>query len=173
MPCDLAVFSRFAPALRGAIEGASEGAGTAMGLTAIDILVLLGVGAAAVLGFMRGFVTEVLSLMAWLLVVAAIRFLHTPVAAALAELGLRGLSWRPVRQLSQGQKRRAALARLMLTPATLWVLDEPFVALDTAAVATLASLVSSHLARGGLAIYTSHQKVEIAAANEQVLELAA
>lgn len=56
-----------------------------MGLTAIDILVLLGVGAAAVTGFMRGFVTEVLSLMAWLLVVAAIRFLHTPVAAALAE----------------------------------------------------------------------------------------
>lgn len=56
-----------------------------MGLTAIDILVLLGVGAAAITGAMRGFVTEVLSLMAWLLVVAAIRFLHTPVAAALAE----------------------------------------------------------------------------------------
>lgn len=56
-----------------------------MGLTAIDILVLLTIGGAAVLGAMRGFVTEVLSLMAWLMVVAAIRFLHTPLAAALAE----------------------------------------------------------------------------------------
>lgn len=56
-----------------------------MGLTAIDILVLLAVGGAAVMGFMRGFVTEVLSLMAWLFVVLALRFLHTPLAAMLAE----------------------------------------------------------------------------------------
>lgn len=56
-----------------------------MGLNAIDILVLLAVGGAAVMGFLRGFVTEVLSLMAWLFVVVAVKFLHTPVAAALAE----------------------------------------------------------------------------------------
>lgn len=56
-----------------------------MGLSAIDIIVLLVVGGAAVLGVMRGFVTEVLSLMAWLFVVLALRLLHTPVAAALAE----------------------------------------------------------------------------------------
>lgn len=56
-----------------------------MGLSAIDILVLLSVGGAAVMGFLRGFVTEVLSLMAWLFVVVALKFLHTPVAAALAE----------------------------------------------------------------------------------------
>lgn len=55
-----------------------------MGLSAIDIIVLLAVGGAAVLGFMRGFVTEVLSLMAWLLVVVALRLLHTPLAALLA-----------------------------------------------------------------------------------------
>jgi membrane protein required for colicin V production len=55
-----------------------------MGLSAIDIIVLLAVGGAAVLGFMRGFVTEVLSLMAWLLVVMALRLLHTPLAAMLA-----------------------------------------------------------------------------------------
>jgi membrane protein required for colicin V production len=61
-----------------------------MGLTAIDILVLLGVGAAAITGAMRGFVTEVLSLMAWLLVVAAIRFLHTPVAARTGRAGRDG-----------------------------------------------------------------------------------
>ncbi len=56
-----------------------------MGLTAIDIIVLIAVGGAAVLGVMRGFVTEVLSLMAWLFVVAALRFLHTPLAAVLAD----------------------------------------------------------------------------------------
>lgn len=56
-----------------------------MGLSAIDIIVLLAVGGAAVLGFMRGFVTEVLSLMAWLFVVLALRLLHTPLAAMLAE----------------------------------------------------------------------------------------
>ncbi len=56
-----------------------------MGLTAIDILVLLAVGGAAVMGFLRGFVTEVLSLMAWLFVVLALRVLHTPLAAMLAE----------------------------------------------------------------------------------------
>lgn len=55
-----------------------------MGLNAIDIIVLLAVGGAAVLGVMRGFVTEVLSLMAWLFVVLALRFLHTPFAAMLA-----------------------------------------------------------------------------------------
>lgn len=56
-----------------------------MGLTAIDIIVLIAVGGAAVLGVMRGFVTEVLSLMAWLLVVVALKFLHTPLAALLAD----------------------------------------------------------------------------------------
>lgn len=55
-----------------------------MGLSAIDIIVLLAVGGAAVLGVMRGFVTEVLSLGAWLLVVLALRLLHTPLAAMLA-----------------------------------------------------------------------------------------
>ncbi len=55
-----------------------------MGLNAIDIFVLIAVGGAAVLGVMRGFVTEVLSLLAWFLVVFALKLLHTPVSAALA-----------------------------------------------------------------------------------------
>lgn len=53
-------------------------------MTAIDIIVLLGIAGAAVLGFMRGFVTEVLALLAWLLVVVAIKFLHAPLTGALA-----------------------------------------------------------------------------------------
>jgi len=55
-----------------------------MTLTALDILVLLLIGGAAILGFVRGFVSEVLALLAWLLIVVAIRFLHTPLAEALA-----------------------------------------------------------------------------------------
>ncbi|WP_084239032.1 CvpA family protein [Sphingomonas asaccharolytica] len=61
-----------------------------MGLTGLDIAVLLGVGAAAVLGWWRGFVTEVLSLLAWVLVVFALKALHTPVTAALT--GIVGTS---------------------------------------------------------------------------------
>lgn len=55
-----------------------------MGLTPLDIIVLLAIGASAVLGFTRGFVTEVLALMAWVFVVFALKLLHTPVSAALA-----------------------------------------------------------------------------------------
>lgn len=55
-----------------------------MALTGLDIIVLIAIGGAAVLGFMRGFVTEVLALLAWLLVVLAIKLFHTPLAALLA-----------------------------------------------------------------------------------------
>lgn len=55
-----------------------------MGLSALDIIVLLAVGGAAILGFMRGFVTEVLSLFAWVAIVFAVKLFHTPLAAALA-----------------------------------------------------------------------------------------
>jgi heme exporter protein A len=92
---------------------------------------------------------------------------------ALASLGLRGSGNRLVRHLSQGQKRRVALSRLMLNRATLWVLDEPFVALDQAAIALLAGLITLHLARGGLVVFTSHQAVDFGAVTPQVLELGA
>lgn len=77
--------------------------------------------------------------------------------AALAELGLYGYEDLPVRFLSQGQKRRVALAWLLLTPARLWILDEPFTALDAAAVAQLQSILRSHLHRGGLLALSAHQ----------------
>jgi heme exporter protein A len=92
---------------------------------------------------------------------------------ALAALGLRGCQQRQVRQLSQGQKRRVALARLMLSRASLWVLDEPFVALDQAAITLLADLVVAHLAQGGLAVLTSHQAVDFPRVTPHVLELGA
>jgi heme exporter protein A len=64
--------------------------------------------------------------------------------------------------LSQGQKRRVALARLLCSQARLWILDEPFVALDVAAVDQLCSILDEHLARGGLLLFTSHQAVHLA-----------
>ncbi len=77
----------------------------------------------------------------------------------LATLGLRGREHLPLRVLSQGQKRRAALARLLTTRARLWLLDEPFVALDPGAVTQLVDLLGQHVAQGGLVLYTSHQTV--------------
>ena len=71
---------------------------------------------------------------------------------------------RPVKQLSQGQRRRAALARLVLSAAApLWILDEPFAALDVAAVEQVQSLVAGHLARDGMVVMTTHQEARIAA----------
>lgn len=93
--------------------------------------------------------------------------------ALLGRVGLAGREELPARFLSQGQKRRVALARLLWSKAPLWILDEPFVALDAAAVAWLAGTLASHLAAGGMAILTSHQEVEIAGSTMQTLRLAA
>lgn len=76
---------------------------------------------------------------------------------ALARLGLEGRADFPVRWLSQGQKRRAALARLLVARRALWILDEPFAGLDRASTATVEALLQEHLAGGGMAILTTHQ----------------
>jgi heme exporter protein A len=78
---------------------------------------------------------------------------------ALARFGLRGREDLPVRFLSAGQKRRVLLARLAVRQAKLWILDEPFTALDVKAVDMLADLVAEHVAGGGMAILTSHQTI--------------
>ncbi len=84
--------------------------------------------------------------------------------AALAAAGLRGREHVPARILSQGQRRRAGLARLVLAAnAPLWVLDEPFNALDTDACAWLLGHVAGHLGRGGIVVLTSHQAVALPA----------
>jgi len=88
---------------------------------------------------------------------------------ALIRLGLRGREDLPVRVLSQGQKRRVLLARLLTRKATLWVLDEAFNALDAPAVELLGQLISEHLGHGGIAILTSHQPLPLAVS--QVLSL--
>jgi heme exporter protein A len=84
-------------------------------------------------------------------------------AAALAGLGLAGREDTPARRLSQGQKRRVALARLAASRAGVWILDEPFNALDRSSVATLGALIAGQLARGGLVLLTAHQDVGLPA----------
>ncbi len=81
--------------------------------------------------------------------------------AALETMGLQGREDLPARYLSAGQKRRVLLARLLLRPAALWVLDEPFNALDGAAVELLGVVLEAHLERGGMAVLTSHQAVPL------------
>ena len=77
---------------------------------------------------------------------------------------------KPVKQLSQGQRRRAALARLVLSAGVpLWLLDEPFTALDAAASATIEALMRGHVAGGGAVVYTTHQAAGLGEA--RVLEL--
>ncbi|MEI9540055.1 cytochrome c biogenesis heme-transporting ATPase CcmA [Enterobacter cancerogenus] len=76
---------------------------------------------------------------------------------ALAQVDLVGFEDVPVAQLSAGQQRRVALARLWLSRATFWILDEPFTALDAAGVQTLTSRLEQHVELGGAVILTTHQ----------------
>ena len=89
----------------------------------------------------------------------------------LQQFGISGRSQQLVRHLSQGQKRRVALSRLALSRARLWVLDEPFVAMDHAGIDLLADLIAQHLSTGGIAVLTSHQDVDIGNVPAQILEL--
>ncbi len=94
------------------------------------------------------------------------------VTAALQGMGLGERAHLPVKFLSQGQRRRAALARLRLAhPRPLWLLDEPFNALDTQAVADMRRIMESHLSRGGMIALTTHQDVAIEANDAQSLRL--
>ena len=91
----------------------------------------------------------------------------------LHRFGVGGRGQQLVRHLSQGQKRRVALSRLALSHAPLWVLDEPFVAMDHAGIRLLADLIAQHLSTGGIAVLTSHQDVDIGSVPAQILELKA
>ncbi|WP_123402234.1 cytochrome c biogenesis heme-transporting ATPase CcmA [Inmirania thermothiophila] len=92
---------------------------------------------------------------------------------ALARMGLSGYEDVPCRTLSAGQRRRVALARLLLTPARLWILDEPFTALDRGGRRDIERLISQHLAQGGLAVFTTHHAVALDGAEARVVHLGA
>lgn len=91
----------------------------------------------------------------------------------LARFNLSEVADRPVGQLSMGQRRRAALARLLLSGATLWLLDEPLSSLDAAGIALVTRLVKEHVGRGGLAVLATHQPMSLDGVPVKRLELEA
>jgi len=94
------------------------------------------------------------------------------VRAALSAVALERQSTLPVRALSQGQRRRVALARLALARRTLWLLDEPATALDTAGATILSDLIARHLAGHGCVVATTHQPLALGTARVTTLALA-
>jgi heme exporter protein A len=88
--------------------------------------------------------------------------------ALLEEVGLTRQAELPCRYLSAGQRRRLALARLLLTARSLWLLDEPYAALDTAGKALVARLIARHCGDGGLVVAATHEPLGL---NNESLKL--
>jgi heme exporter protein A len=91
------------------------------------------------------------------------------VASALGRLGLAPIASFPARELSMGQRRRLALARLLVTPRPLWLLDEPTAALDTDGQLAFMALANAHLERGGILVAATH--LPLGFAKSQTIEL--
>jgi heme exporter protein A len=91
---------------------------------------------------------------------------------ALATLGLQGSEDLPAKSLSQGQKRRVALARLTTTRKPLWLLDEPVASLDRSAATWFESMLTTHLGRSGVVVLTTHQAICRPSGSLQRLRLA-
>ncbi|MBU6433255.1 MAG: cytochrome c biogenesis heme-transporting ATPase CcmA [Nitrospirae bacterium] len=92
---------------------------------------------------------------------------------ALEAVGLARVIHRlPTRVLSQGQKRRVSLARLWMSQRPLWILDEPFAALDASATGLLMQQLRSHLHNGGIVIAATHQEIDVGADRLDQLRLA-
>jgi heme exporter protein A len=95
------------------------------------------------------------------------------IGPALASVGLAGYEDAPARQLSAGQRKRLALARLLLVPARLWLMDEPYANLDLSGIDLVNRIVERHLTQGGAALITSHGAYATGAVRTRVLELGA
>jgi heme exporter protein A len=106
---------------------------------------------------------ENLSFLAALLATGPARPGAAQVEAALARLGLASVADLPTAYLSAGQKRRAALARLVAVFRPIWLLDEPLTALDLASQAIVMDIIGAHLAAGGIVIVATHAPLAIAA----------
>lgn len=92
---------------------------------------------------------------------------------ALEKLGLFGFEDVLSRTLSAGQRRRVALARLLMNPVPLWILDEPFTAIDIHGQKQIETMITEHVLRGGMAILTSHHPLDLSKDHLSSLNLAA
>lgn len=92
---------------------------------------------------------------------------------ALSTLGVAALADRPCRHMSAGQKRRAALARLRLSRAPLWLLDEPAAGLDTEGRVRLGDCIAGHVAAGGRVLFTTHEPLRIPGIDVRTVDLPA
>lgn len=90
---------------------------------------------------------------------------------ALDRIGLLGREYLPAKVLSQGQKRRVTLARLLVSRAPLWILDEPLTALDVKAIDLIQGRLAEHLAAQGMVVLTTHQPIEVPGITPRRLEL--
>ncbi len=86
-----------------------------------------------------------------------------PLDDALEKVGLFGFEDVPSRTLSAGQRRRVALARLLINPVPLWILDEPFTAIDIQGQKQIENMITEHVLDGGMAILTSHHPLDLSA----------
>lgn len=86
---------------------------------------------------------------------------HARIGMTLERLGLAAYHHFPSKILSQGQKRRLALARLLVEHKPLWILDEPLSGLDVDSVALMTNILIEHLAQGGMIVITSHQEIDV------------
>jgi heme exporter protein A len=93
-------------------------------------------------------------------------------AQVLKQMGLAGRENLPARMLSEGQRRRVSLARLLVCNTALWVLDEVLTSLDKAAMALVERLIEKHLGSGGMVIVATHQELKLTGGSIRRLELA-
>jgi heme exporter protein A len=112
-------------------------------------------------GHLDGFKKELTVLENLRLVLALNRPGQYSIAQALEKLQLSGYDDALVQTLSAGQKRRLSLARLLIIANKLWILDEPFTALDKQGIALTETLMQEHAARGGMVILTSHHDLDL------------
>ena len=92
--------------------------------------------------------------------------------SVLKQMGLGGRELLPARLLSEGQRRRVALARLVVCNTSVWLLDEVLTSLDKSAMLLVKSLIEEHLTNGGIAVVATHQELGLSAGSLQRLELA-
>src|SRR5436309_3221404 len=103
--------------------------------------------------------------------VAGIRLNKAQVQQVLERIGLKDRQHLPARVLSAGQRRRLALARLLTSKATLWILDEVLTSLDDAAVRLSREVITDHIRNGGIAIVATHQDLNLSVERVQRIQL--